>query len=192
MPIKMFLRIKKRVNPSGKIYEYAYWVANKYRKRRKMPKQKVKQYLGRVYRFEKVSNKEIEQLGNQQGSGKDKIKLLLENELKNYGFEQKEGVWRKENCLINIEQGICVDNEGKNICIAINDGLLHQSTINSLIVFKPKESLEKGIGKQLANALISAGIRPKEAVFIDLFREIMRQVIDDSRQQATTPGNTKQ
>lgn len=175
----MFLRIKKRTNPSGKSYEYAYWVSNKYRKRRKMPKQKVKQYLGRVYRFEKVSNNEIEQLEDQQESSKNKIKLLLENELKNYGFEQKEGFWQRENCLINIEQGICMDNEGKNVCIAINDGLLHQSTIDSLIAFKPKESLEKDIGKQLANALISAGIKPKEAVFISLFRQIMQQVNDD-------------
>ena len=191
MPIKMFLRIKKRINPSGKTYEYAYWVANKYRKRRQMPKQKVKQYLGRVYRFEKVMNNEIEQITDKKTSMKTKIILLIENELKNYGFEEKEGVWRQKNCIINLEQGICINDEGKNISIAINEGVLHQSTINALISFKPKEGLEKDIGKQLGNALISAGIRPKEAVFIDLCKQIIAQV-NNHQQSSTMSSNAKQ
>src|SRR3989344_4540915 len=173
----MFLRIKKRINPSGKTYEYAYWVANKYRKRRQMPKQKVKQYLGRVYRFEKVMNNEIEQITDKKASMKTKIMLLIENELKNYGFEEK--------------QGICINDEGKNISIAINEGVLHQSTINALISFKPKEGLEKDIGKQLGNALISAGIRPKEAVFIDLCKQIIAQV-NNHQQSSTMSSNAKQ
>lgn len=181
MPISMFLRIKKRTNSSGKTYEYAYWVANKYYKRRKVPRQKVKKYLGRVYRFEKEANNEIESIDERKTTFYEAIMLLLENELKNYGFEEKEGVWQRENCLVNIGQELCLDQEGKNICVAINDGLLHTATINMLIAFKPKEGLERNIGKQLGNALISAGIKPKEAVFIGLFRQVMGQINDDHR-----------
>ena len=175
MPTEMFLRSKKRINPSGKTYEYAYWVANTYIKRRKMPKQKVKQYLGRVYRFEKKRNREIETIDVKKNNFKENIILLIENELKNYGFEEKEGFWSKENCTVNVQQGLCMDQEGKNICVAINEGLLHDTTINTLISFKTKEGLEKEIGKQLGNSLISAGIRPKEAVFINLFHQIMKE-----------------
>ena len=172
----MFLRIKKRINPSGKSYEYAYWVVNTYRKRRKTPKQKVKQYLGRVYRFEKVVNHEIETIETVKTNITTNMIILIKNELKNYGFQEKEGFWQKEQCRINVEQGICIDEEGKNICIAINDGLLHTSTITALTAFKPKEALEKAIGKQLGSALISAGTRPKEAVFIGLFQQVMKQI----------------
>ncbi len=200
----MFIRCKKRTNPSGKTYEYAYWVANKYQKRRKMPKQKVKQYLGRVYRFEKVDNKEIETINGEENSLKENIVLLVENELQNYGFKEKEGVWQREQCIINIKQGICVDQEGKEVCIAINEGVLHRSTLGTIIAFKPKESLEREVGKQLGHALISAGIKPKETVFISLFRQIMQQLNNDQqqatpgnepsniRQQQATTGNTKQ
>ncbi len=187
----MFLRIKKRTNHSGKTYEYAYCVENKYRKRRKMPKQKVKQYLGRVYRFEKKINNEIETLENLKNNFKQNSVLLIVNELKNYAFEQKEGVWTKENCCVNVEQALCMDQEGKDICIAINDGFLHKTTINSLIAFKPKEGLERDIGKQLGNALISAGIRPKEAVFIELFRQVMHSSSMISRSSSMT-SNAKQ
>lgn len=172
----MFLRIKKRINPSGKTYEYAYWVANKYRKRRKMPKQKVKKYLGRVYKFKKALNQEIEVIETEKTTFRQNILLLIKNELKNYEFEEKEGFWQKENCQINVEQGLCIDEKGKNICIAINEGFLHATTITALIDFKPKEDLEREIGKQLGNTLISAGIRPKEAVFIELFRQVMKQI----------------
>lgn len=172
----MFIRVKKRINLSGKSYEYAYWVSNKYRKRRKMPKQKVKLYLGRVYRFEKQENNEIESIEEQKKSLRENMLLLLENELKNYGFHKKEGIWQKEPCLVNVEQGICMDLQGKNICIALNDGFLHATTITTLTAFKPREGLEKEIGKQLGQALVAAGIRPKEAVFIGLFRQVMRQL----------------
>ena len=172
----MFLRVKKRANPSGKSYEYGYLVLNRYRKRQKSPRQKVKQYLGRVYRFEKVLNEEIEALETERATVKENMVLLIKNELKNYGFEEKEGLWQRENCSVNVEQALCVDPEGKNICIALNDGLLHASTMGALIDFKPQKGLEKEVGKQLGNALISAGIRPKEAVFIGLFRQVMKQL----------------
>ncbi|GEM_PF-1094325 len=187
----MFIRVKKRTNPSGNTYEYAYQVANKYGKRRRMPKQKVKQYLGRVYRWEKESNNVIEIIEEQKNDFKENILQLLQNELKNYGFIEKEGFWNKENCYINVEQAMCIDKEGKDVCIAINDGFIHRATINDLIAFKPKESLERDIGKQLGNALISAGIRLKEAVFISLFHQIM-QKSNNHQQSSTIPSNTKQ
>lgn len=181
MPIEMFLRSKKRKNLSGKTYEYGYLVANKYRKRGKSPKQKVKKYLGRVFRFEKEINNEIEAIEILKTTFKQNIVLLIKNELKNYGFKEKEGFWTKENSTVNIEQTLCIDQQGKNICIAINEGFLHNATLKELIDFKPKEGLEREIGKQLGNALVSAGIKPKEAVFIELFRQVMRQLNDDHR-----------
>lgn len=177
----MFIRVKRRTNPSGKTYEYGYLVANKYRKRRKIPKQKVKRYLGRVYRFEKIADQEIGSIDAEKTPFVQNIRVLIQNELKNHGFQEKEGFWEREPCIVNIEQGLCMDQQGKNICIAINDGFLHTTTITNVIAFKPKEGLEKEIGKQLANALISAGIRPKEAVFISLFRQVMRPINDSHR-----------
>ena len=192
MPIEMFLRVKKRINASGKMYEYAYQVVNKYRKRRKMPKQKVKQYLGRVYRFEKRKNQVIETIETEKTTIKKNMILLLENELKNYGFQEKEGCWQQQLYMINLEQNICMDQQGRNCCIAINDGLLHTTTIRALTTFKPKEGLEKEIGEQLGKALISAGIRPKEAVFINLFRQIMRQLNNEQQYQTMTGNNEQQ
>ena len=46
-----FVRIKTR-KTKELLVEYAYLVDNSWRKRKKMPKQKVKEYLGKIYRFD--------------------------------------------------------------------------------------------------------------------------------------------
>ena len=106
-----FIRIKKI-----KGIEYAYIVENSWQENK--VKQKVKKYLGKVYKFERKKFKNVdEELGGFIGFVKDELehylavtepkKILLDIikwELSNHGFKQDakniSTTWRYKPCII--------------------------------------------------------------------------------------------
>jgi hypothetical protein len=46
-----FIRVKSREDSEGNRSDYAYLVENRWHKQKKQPKQRVRSYLGRVYRY---------------------------------------------------------------------------------------------------------------------------------------------
>lgn len=160
--VKMFFRIKKI---KGK--EYAYIVENKWRKMGS--RQKVKGYIGRVYKFNLVKNVEFSKFKNIEDvqeyvKSNDKNKIindLVEWELFKFGI--------KENFLVsnaNVQKG------KKNVAFFINDGFMCNHTLKNIIEFK-SEGDEQSDGYRLARAFVEAGIKVPQEVFIGLYQKLL-------------------
>lgn len=162
----MFFRIKKI---KGK--EYAYLVENSWG--RKSSRQKVKGYMGRVYRFKvknnvgfldflKTSSTE-EYITN---NDKNKIiKDLIEWEL--FKHDAGKGEFLIDFGTSRIEKG------KKRAVLHINDGFMCSLTLKNLLEFKPERD-EEADGYRLARAFVEAGIKIPNEVFVGLFSKLYK------------------
>ena len=155
-----FFRIKKI---KGK--EYAYFVENEWK--RKSSRQKVKGYLGRVYRFDLVNNinfleyYKIQNI-NEYIENNEKNKIindLIEWELSRFEIS-------KEVFLIDLSN-IKVQKNKKNIVLLINDGFICGLTLKNLFEFKHED--DETDGYKFARAFVEAGIKVPQEVFVGLF-----------------------
>ena len=163
-----FLRIKR-----VKSKEYGYLVESSWTELGS--RQKVKTYLGRVYRFESKNNIDFvsyievnsieEYIAN---SEKGKVMAdLIDYELLRHGIDKNE-------FKIDFEDRR-VRRKNKEVCIKINDGLLCGKTLANLLDFKldaKEEEIEEGIGYKLARAFVEVGIKVPHEVFIGLFEKM--------------------
>ena len=161
----MFFRIKKI---KGK--EYAYVVENEWK--RKGSRQKVKGYLGRVYRFDLkknvdflqfIKNKNLEEYMN-NNDNKKIINDLVEWELHKHNIS-------KEEFLIDLNNAKIQKNK-KNVVLLINDGFMCSLTLKNLLEFKPEDEQTDGYG--LARAFVEAGIKVPHEVFVGLFGKLYK------------------
>lgn len=184
----VFVRIKR-------IYgsEYAYLVANSWTG--SGPRQKVSKYLGKVIRPEKAKS---EQLGAFLGltaeqdlrqwiaksSFKDAVAALIKLELSNHAITysgDSGGNGLKNDLKINVEKAEFLDDKGKGIVIALNDGFLCSYTAKKLLEYDAAAAADYS-GYNLADALTAAGMAVEKDVFIALFGKV----------QATTAGKGRQ
>ena len=157
----MFFRTKK-----VKGIEYAYIVENKWKK---SSQQKVKEYLGRVFRFEILFE-------NSFPNGND-----LSNYLEHTDFSKivKELVeW--EFVRHKIPKDFYLDFENfklqkskKNVVVLINDGFMCGKTLKNLIEFQI-EGDEETDGYRLARAFVEAGIKVPNEIFVGLFGKLYK------------------
>jgi hypothetical protein len=134
-----FIRTKKI-----KGTEYAYIVENKWRKRRKNKvKQKTTKYLGRVFRFDRVSVLDffefykIEDI-NKYLDEKSKYNILfdlIKLELTNHGFEEKKGLLEKEGCYFDFNEKRVRGSRSKKIAIAMNEGFLTNYAMKRMVIY---------------------------------------------------------
>ena len=161
-----FFRIKKI---KGK--EYAYVVENEWHK--KGSRQKVKGYLGRVYKFDLKNDfgfleySKIEDVHNYiENNNKSKIiNDLIEWELFKFGIN-------KEEFSIDLPN-IKVQKNKRDIALLINDGFMCNLTLRNLFEFKP-EGDEQTDGYRLARAFVEAGIKIPQDIFIGLFGKLYK------------------
>jgi len=166
----MFIRTKK-----VKGYEYAYIVANKWKKGK--VKQKTKKYLGRVYRFEKSANVsffEFYNITSMESYVKNtpKIKILkdlIQLELHNHGFQKHGDVWQNKSCYVDVSNLRIFNNKGKNIALAFNDGFLTNYTIRTIIRIKPTTDQDV---YRLAKAFVEAGINIPKEIFVGIYNKL--------------------
>lgn len=165
----MYIRTKKI---KGK--EYAYLVQSRWKKRNKNskngPRQKVKGYLGRVYRLE--SKKDIDFF--EFLSIKDSDKYLIKSCKKKIVYDLiRWEIYKheisKDDFLIDIEDKKIMKNE-KSVVLGINDGYLCGETIKKLINFKNGEEEQQGL--ELAKRFVQAGINIPNELFICYFEKI--------------------
>lgn len=161
-----FFRIKKI---KGK--EYAYIVENEWK--RKGSRQKVKGYLGRVYRFNFVNNVDFLQFlkvndvqDYVENNYKNKIiKELVEWELYKFNIDRNE-------FLVDLEN-IKIQRNKKNVALLINDGFMCGLTLKNLLDFKPEnESID---GYRLARTFVEAGIKVPQEVFVGVFGKLYKK-----------------
>lgn len=159
----MFIRIKKR----GSSGDYAYlvenfWINNSSR-------QKIKNYLGKVYESQKVHD--IQVAPNLALDYKELILDMLKNELLRHGFQEKDGVYFLEKVFVNLNIGTIYNSKGKNVVIKLNEGYLCDYYLQELLGFVIEQD-EKIKGIKLANLLVSAGLKVKPESFVELYRKL--------------------
>lgn len=191
-----FIRFKK-----VKKYEYCYLVENTWKKRKKEPRQKVKEYLGRLIRPERIHNVSFVSMIKRGVIGylkekdyEDIVQDLVKLAFINYGIKE---MGKSEDKLVSgcsvSKEGIVLMN-GRKIVIAMNEGYLCTYTLSKLLKFdgrkaKPvkseisenlesekeemDESLEeRRIGYNLAKAIVDAGLSIPKEIFIGLFDKV--------------------
>ncbi|MBD3248608.1 hypothetical protein GF336_01010 [Candidatus Woesearchaeota archaeon] len=162
----MFIRTKK-----VKGYEYAYLVSNKLS--RGKVKQKSRKYLGRVYRFDRKESDffDIYTIVDVMGHIKEKksseiIKEIVEWELYNHGFKQKEGIWRKDECFVDTAKKKVYNKKNSKAALAFNEGYLCEYGIRRLINFRKKN--DESDVYRLAKLFVETGLNVPKEVFVGL------------------------
>lgn len=161
-----FFRIKK-----VKGREYAYIVENVWKG--KGSRQKVKGYVGRVYRFGAKSDIGLAEFLKTAGV-EDYINNNPKNKIINDLIEWelfKHGVSRRE-FLIDLNN-MEIQKNKKNIAIFINEGFMCNATLKNLLEFKP-EGDEETDGYRLARAFVEAGVKIPQEIFIGLFGKLYK------------------
>jgi hypothetical protein len=153
-----FIRIKKI-----KGYEYAYLVENIWRKRKKGARQKVRQFLGRIYKPELKNDMEFskEEEYVKNNSFRQIVKDLIEYELLKHGVR---------DFFVDFDKGFVLRNNRK-AALQINEGFLCNYTLKNLINFK-LEGEEAGYG--LANVFVEAGIKVPQELFVKIFEKLSK------------------
>ena len=162
----MFFRIKKI---KGK--EYAYLVENDWKS--KGSRQKVKSYIGKVFRFELKNDfgfQEYNKIENLQYyiENNDKSRIIndiIEWDLFKFGIS-------KEKFAIDLNK-IIVQKNKKNVALLINDGFMCSITLKNLLNFKP-EGDEHADGYRFARAFVEAGIKVPQEIFVGLFGKLYK------------------
>lgn len=181
----MYIRVKKRKNKSGKELQYAYLISSKFYK--KGPRQKIKEYLGRVYHSHAEKNS-LKKITKQWPNA---IKELLEQELKDHSFIQtiNSQQWLNGEIIIDLSKREVKNNEGQKSCLKLNEGFLCDYTLNQLLSFKTPQKKDHEVGKALGNILLLAGVNIGSEQFIELFNQL-RQTYN--QQSQTMHNNTQQ
>lgn len=162
----MFFRIKKI---KGK--EYSYVVENTWKG--KTSRQKVKCYIGRVYRFNLLKNtgfSEYLKIENAKDyiENHDKNRIILdlaEWELFKFGINKQE-------FTIDFKNSIIQKNK-KNAALMINEGFMCSLTLKNLLEFKA-EGDEQADGYRLAKAFVEAGINVPQEIFVEIFGKLFK------------------
>jgi hypothetical protein len=158
-----YIRTKKINN-----HLYAYLVENV--STEKGPRQKVKQYLGRVYKFEK--NSELKDI--QEGNNKKEILLhLIIPELKAMGFKKKDQIFQLKNLSFDLEKFSLIKRTKsktvKEAIIALNEGYLSSFTIQRILEFKKSKDVNKDAPK-LGKYFLEAGLMIPPETFVKYYQ----------------------
>jgi len=159
----VYIRIKKISNN-----HYAYLVENK--NTSSGPRQKVKQYLGKVHYFEK---KEVVQVPTDFKNNNDLILNLIKSHLLSLGFkENKSSLSHKNISFLTDDFKLHLktkSNSVKNAVLKLNDGYLSTFTIKRIIDFKKSEDFDKD-ANLLASYFLEAGLEISQENFVKFYQ----------------------
>lgn len=153
--------------------KYAYIVENKWTKNG--PRQKTKQYLGRVYSpLKKCEIKFYEyfkEYNINERSFKEIIKDLTKIELLNHDFKlNNNGLWINNDCIVDLKKLRFFNQKNKNIVLNINEGLLCKTLISKIIkLTNPQKEEPEKEGYILAKLLVESGLKVEPDIFIKLY-----------------------
>ena len=144
---------------------YAYLVENK--NTSSGPRQKVKQYLGRVYELEQ---KEMRKVDKEVNTKEQLLLGLILFELKSFGFKKKGGDLYNENLTFS-SSDFSLTKKGKNVIIKSNGGYLCSFTLQRIISFKKTKDFNKD-AYTLAKYFVEAGLMVSEEEFVKFYQLI--------------------
>jgi len=160
-----FVRVKSKSSSKGEKTYYAYLVENRWHKRLKQPKQRVKQYLGRVYKCEKRPTDFFEFIKEGgieciKGSYEDFVKGLVLWELFQHNIKDSEVDFA----------GMTVRRQKRAAVLAMNEGHLCDYTLKQLLLVRRSDDEREGYS--LAKALVEAGIAVPKELFVMLYEKV--------------------
>ena len=161
----VFIRVKNRVY-NGKSSDYAYLVENKWGKYG--PRQKVKKYLGKIYKLDAVKDFDF---GIVDGSYKKLLTSLFETELKKHGFGLENNIFVEDNCFADLNNFKVYDDKNKEIVLQVNAGFICGYSLKELFNLKHNEGEE--FKKELAKKLVLSGLNIKPGVFVELYKRLV-------------------
>ncbi|MDP7180206.1 MAG: hypothetical protein QF824_02975 [Candidatus Woesearchaeota archaeon] len=191
----VYIRIKRFKRKNGEKVEFAYFVENKWRKRVKSGKigarQKVKGYLGRVFRVDRVNEKgffdhygiDVEGSDGDNGvkkylRGKSREEIvsdLIKLELFNHGFkEEVRGRFMVNGDMKFDVRGKWVSHGSNgNVALAMNEGYLCRYLVKRLGsgFFGGNE---KEVGYKLAKAFVEAGLKVPKEIFVGVYEKVVK------------------
>ena len=160
----MFVRTKR---VKGK--EYAYLVRNVWTN--KGPRQRVVDYLGTVVKPDKCSESAPVNEILSSGTIPDIVAALVSRELENHGFKSEGKGWTLGDCTVHPKLGR-IRRNGKHAALRLNEGFLCDSTLRALHKVMSKEEIG---GKELASAILEAGIGIESEGFVRLYERLTAQ-----------------
>ena len=160
-----FIRIKRI---QGK--EYAYLVENHWQNN--SSRQKVKDYLGKVIKFEK---NQISYQIDTTKQIKDYILELVKKELISHGFKEDKETFTNQEISIKLDD-LSFKKGSKEIVLLLNEGFLCNKTVDDLINFKimPEEN-EQNVAIRLAKTILESGLKTSHEEFVSLYEKIIPQ-----------------
>lgn len=181
----MFLR-EKRVKDNF----YLYVVENQWKKNKGV-KQKVKKYLGRIYKFRESKKKSFEEflkvvfdveLYDYLDSHNDEeiVLCLVRWELYKKGFKMSdEEIMVRKKLIVDLSKRRKILNyRGREFAVKSHEGYLNNFSINQLLNYRLKESKEwqgdvdkRKIGMVLAKMFVECGIKIPREVFVVVFEK---------------------
>ncbi len=187
---RLYIRVKKFRRENGNVVKYAYLVENKWKKRgtktgKKGARQKVKGYLGKVHDCVRCNEKDfishfsvsdVKAHFGEKGVN-EVIKDLIRLELLNHGFSENGDFYVNGDLMVYCGEEFFIknvkDEKDRKIVLCMNEGFLCKETFDKLIGFKARGT-EKEIGLDLANALLEAGLKVPNEVFVEMFERVSK------------------
>jgi len=156
-----FIRVK---NINGG--EYAYLVESL--NTNKGPRQKVKQYVGRIHRLEKKEGRGFEGTSN---SKKDILCSLVLPELLARGFSKKKDKYQSGSLIFCPRECSLVKKNSKEAILALDEGYICSFTLQRLLSFKKSNDLNSD-AVRLAKHFLEAGLAVSEENFVKFYEKL--------------------
>lgn len=173
----MFIRIKKI-----KGLEYAYLVKSVWKD--KTARQKVVQYLGKVYILKKTNTASFETFCEQEKKDlenadlKTIIQTLMGWTLSQYGFTKDPLLQKKwvleDGKVVGDSEKFKIISGKKEITLKVNDGYMNACTLKALVDIQLNKNTEeqRQAATSLAKAFVDTGIEVPQDIFIEVFQKV--------------------
>ena len=154
-----YIRVKKISNKP-----YAYLVESQSTKRG--PRQRVKQYLGRIYAVEQKENERSTVVGKTK---EEFLKEMVLRELMPAGFKEKGAKFSFEQLHFCPQELTLRKKNNKEAVIKLNEGYLCSFTIDRLHKFSKTDDMNKD-ALSLAKYFLGAGLTVSEEEFVNFYQ----------------------
>ncbi len=158
-----FIRIKTRKSGDS-LVEYAYLVSNSWGKRKKMARQKVKGYLGKIYKADSIGNEF--QVGGL--SYRSEMRKFVEFCLLDSGFKKKGRRFIMGDVVVDLYKPSVYTAKGRKCVVQINEGFICDWSLRQLFRLRVTSDVD---GPVLAKAFRLAGLNVTPSNFVDMFQK---------------------
>lgn len=138
----------------------------------KGPRQKVKQYLGKVYSLEPIQEPDSIILGSKK---QNLLQNLVLAQLKSLGFKERDKGWFFEDLSFDPEDFTFIKktktNKKQAAVLSLNQGYLSTFTLQRIINFKKSKNLNQD-AQNLAKYFLEAGLPISKELFVKFYQNL--------------------